>query len=182
MYMNKKIKRSGELIQNGIALTLPSAISQGINCYAYALGVTFPIERKIGSYHPGYFTGNSIINFSDIEKLKTAISEDIYASGREHRCIECSKNVSVENILLREDEYLIKLFCLKPSEDYKYGNFHVMRQDPISKKWFHKEGWYSQPGVVFQKYFSDGQVNEPILYYINDFKFEPVYYFVIKES
>lgn len=172
-----RIVKSRDLIENGVAKPLPQYVETGINCYAYALGIMFPKIRTLGSYHPGDISGKPITDLSDVEKLKEAVCMDLGAINKQYRCVKVGEEVEVKN------EYVIKLFYKKPING-KYGDFHFMRQDPETRKWFHKEGWFFPPEIVSRKFFEEDEIvnKEPVWYGDYSKEYDPICYWVIDEN
>jgi len=143
----KKMRRSiiytHKLLRNGTPIELDENTVESINCYAYSLGIMYNGIRN-RHYTPGY-TESLKYKGTGLQELMWNTEIDF------HNLKVLFRKITLEeNSELKENEYLIKLFFCPATKDLPSGDFHFIRQDPKTKKWFHKIGWYNQPTLVKQ--------------------------------
>lgn len=180
--IKRNIVRSKDLIIDGVPWYLNPVMLQGTNCYAYALGILYP--GKIGiHYHPGFTEGLAFCARNGRELL-----ESIYLDLKNLDIKFRELNLDSE-VILEENEYLIKVFFLPHNDNLPMGDFHFIRQDPLSKNWIDKLGWSSQPDLVQSlpgvNSFIPGSEPQNILHLYENgsiASFEPVSYFAITEQ
>lgn len=154
-------------------------IQKNTNCYAYALGITYP-DFKRDFYYPG-FTQN--LNYKDAQSMIKCIEKDLTRLGLKFRTTACD-----EFPIPDYDEYIIKAFLSNKTEQMPNGDFHFARRLP-NGKWSHKLGWLDDPCIIVS---SDG-VYEYYGYEPDDmlfieassntkYKYQPVCYFAIKQK
>lgn len=179
------IVRSEDLLEKGVPIHLDSAIVTKTNCYAYSMGImynTFPDGQHF--YVPG-FTEGKMYDIESLESLLENIKQDLKNIG-----IKFQEYQLEEKPKPKENEYLVKLFYAAPCKNLSSGDFHFVRQDKKSGKWFHKMGWLNQPAILQ----SDSQYeqveagSEPASFISHDIigeviaTYKPVSYFIIMES
>lgn len=175
--MRKSIIHTEKLLKNGIPIELDEDTVESTNCYAYSLGIMYNGIRCL-HYTPGYTESNKYKGTGSQELMrKTEIDLQNLKIN--------FKRVPLEQIVeLERNEYLVKLFFYASTDDLPSGDFHFIRQDPKTKKWFHKVGWYNQATLVKQNDSIGTEPNQLIIrcdscYYI---VYQPVCYYVIREK
>lgn len=134
--MNKKnltanIRKPFEYFDEGKLITISEEERNGTNCYAAALGITKP--KKIGYYYPGFTNKKSFNDYNIVE----SILNDCENLGYKARKIELTSPYTIE-----EGEHLVKLFFVQSDPDTgSDATFHFLVRDPISGKWFGKDGY-----------------------------------------
>lgn len=166
--LEQSIVPTTKLLEGPKVIQLSDGICKSVNCYAYALGILYRVQiGEFIQFCPG-FTANNTVNWQkDIMKY---IEDDLNVLDIPHRLIPLDGNIR-----LRAGEYLTKVFMHKDRSD-----FHFVRYDPVTKKWFHKEGLY-QPEImrVYEEVEHSIFSKEPKSYHFGDYR--PVGYFAIKE-
>lgn len=167
------------LTSQNTVVPLSKKATQSLNCYAYALGITFS-----GNSKQHYFPGFTIQKFPLItpKLLCKFFTIDLKNLGIRYRKIGLDESTDI-----MENEYLIKLFYSSPNSYLPDGDFHFVRQDPKSKLWFHKLGWKNQPELVQSCVPKNNTLlgTEPIEFDFVDsnnnlaYKLEPICYFAI---
>lgn len=181
--IRKSILRSSELLNNGTVKPLDKITVTKTNCYAYSLGIMYHAEEDdflIG------FTEDALKDYTNPEKVIEKICRDLKNLKIPFRKISLEDDKT-----LKEGEYLVKVFYALSNEDYDGGDFHFIRQDRRTKRWFHKMGWCGQPEFVRDdddtsfEFESNGEprsfrlkewFNEEPLFY------KPLMYLAIKEQ
>ena len=173
--MRKSIVCTAKLLKNGIPIELDEDTVETTNCYAYSLGIMYNGIRCL-HYSPGYTEGMKYKGIGPQELMrKTEI--DLHNLKINFRRVNLGQSIE-----LKENEYLVKLFFYPHTTDLPSGDFHFIRQDPKSKKWFHKIGWYNQPVLVKQNDNIGEEPNQLILRDSNSFLvYQPVCYYAITE-
>lgn len=136
--IRNSIINSSNLLEKNKPTILDEKTVKSINCYAYSLGIMYNGERGI-HYSPGYTT-NKKYNGISPEELMRYIELDLKNLRISFRRIELK-----EKFELDESEYLIKVFFTPQNSRMARGDFHLIRQDRKTQKWFHKMGWNNQP-------------------------------------
>ncbi len=139
--VRKSIISGSKLFENGRPKNLDEDTLKSINCYAYSLGIMYNAESWI-RHSPGY---TQRIRYQGIspEELMRNVKTDLKNLKIMFRCIGLG-----EEIELNSNEYLVKVFYTPPNSRLLCGDFHFIRKDPKTGKWFHKMGWYNQPCLV----------------------------------
>lgn len=176
--IRRSIQRTRKLLKNNKVKRLDEKTVEHTNCYAYSLGIMYHGEKgrdfEIG------FTEHILDEMVNPKEIIENICTDLKNLRISFRMI----NLEEEKIL-GDKEYLIKAFYAKSTLRYPPGDFHFIRQDKISGKWFHKMGWHRQPEFVYsnseeQVYFDDD--GEPIAFLNTEFLYKPLAYFAITEE
>lgn len=136
------IVRSDNLLRNDIPITLEEEMAQTTNCYAYSLGIMYHGIRGL-HFTPGFTDGLRYYG-KDTKELMKKVRIDLQNLGIAFRQFGLKR----KKIVLRDNEYLIKVFYTPPNSELPEGDFHFVRQDKKTGKWFHKMGWYRQPEFV----------------------------------
>lgn len=179
--IRKSIVRSDKLIENGLPTTLDEDTAETINCYAYAFGIMYNGVRYV-HFSPGYTEYQKYMGISGLELMrKTEVDLN-------NLKIPYRKIMVEEEVKLQPNEYLVKVFYASRSEILPKGDFHFIRQDPKTEKWFHKVGWYDQPVLVTQSndYKKERVGTEPDQLIVRDDScrytiYQPVCYYAITE-
>ncbi len=108
------------------------------NCYAYALGITYPDYGK-NFYYPGF---THATQHSDSKSMIKCIEKDLTILGFKFRITDCT-----EFPIPDEDEYIIKVFISNKTDQMSNGDFHFVRRLP-NGHWTHKIGWKEPPCLV----------------------------------
>ena len=177
--------RSNNLLQNDIPVVLDATTVEGINCYAYALGIMYDDDTKRrGFYRPG-FTEGIRYDGENVKELMKKIRIDLQNLGISFRQFDLNS----KKMVLRDKEYLIKVFYTPKNKKLPAGDFHFVRKDKQTGKWFHKMGWYKQPDVVQSDPGYEGPIpgSEPTTFTLNDddgftYVYNPVAYLAITED
>ena len=177
--MKNSIVGTSELIDSsGNVKPLDEKTVLNTNCYAYSLGIMYNHDcfSDYWSYTVGFTTNTHTCIHSDPDRLVEQIKCDLMFLGLKYRYIPLNGNVSIKS-----NEYLIKVFHIPPFPDYPKCNFHFIRQDPKTKLWFHKWGWFRQPEYCkpTSKYEGPSIGFEPNFIETPLFKCNPVCYFAI---
>lgn len=138
--IRKSVVRSDKVFA-GYPVHFSKDIVESINCYAYSMGIIYHGEKEI-DFYPG-FAVDKKFKAQDEEELIQNIRADLKKIGIRHRFIEMGKNPE-----LQPNEYLVKVYSLPPAKFAPDGDFHFIRQDRKTGRWFHKMGWYDQPDFV----------------------------------
>jgi len=117
---------------------LPEDLIKHINCYAFSIGCLYPGEP--GDYIPGFTTGEF---FTSNEDLIKKVCLDLDNFDKHYRKLSFFGHKNLE-----DDEYLVKIFYLSPSEACPQGEFHFIRQNRATGIWYHMPGHSKQPGVI----------------------------------
>lgn len=175
--MRKSIIHADKLLKNGIPIELDEDTVESTNCYAYSLGIMYNGIRCL-HYSPGYTEG--------VKYQGTGREELMKKTEIDFRNLKISfrRVLLDQDVQLKENEYLIKLFFYPRTNDLPSGDFHFIRQDPKTKKWFHKLGWYNQPTLVNQ---NNGIGTEPNRLIVSGGScsyiiYQPVCYYIITET
>lgn len=166
--LRQSIVPSTGLIKGSKPVELPEDICISINCYAYALGILYRRQMEdFFKFNPGFASNNPDSWKKDIMK---SVDGDLNILEIPHRLIPLDSAPHLE-----PNEYLIKVFVEKYNKD-----FHFVRYDPVSKTWFHKEGFLRPERMrVYEKVEHSIFGCEPSSYYFGDYR--PKGYFAIKE-
>lgn len=177
----KQIRKSmisdSQIFQNGEPVALNWKTAETINCYAYSLGIMHNSDRR-GMYIPG-FTEKTRNDVTDAEDLIKSIEIDLKNLEIQYRFIDL-----LEEFDLLQNEYLVKVFLAPPTRSLYDGDFHLIRQDKKTGKWFHKMGWHRQPETIKEKpeieknYMKEG----PKVIISNDLIYNPICYFAITQK
>lgn len=137
----KSIINSSKLFKNGRPNKLDENTTKSTNCYAYSLGIMYNSESWI-RHSPGY---TQKIRYQGIspEELMRNVKIDLKNLKIIFRCIGLGEKVE-----LNPNEYLVKVFYAPPNSRLLCGDYHFIRKDPKTGKWFHKLGWHNQPCLV----------------------------------
>lgn len=138
LQVRKSIVCDSNLLKDGKPFPLPLSTAESINCYAYSLGIMYKKNKSI-NYVPGY-TEKKFYNGTSPFELMRNITMDLNNLQIPFRRIELG-----EEINLRKNEYLVKIFYTPPNVELERGDFHLIRRDNVTGMWFHKMGWYKQP-------------------------------------
>lgn len=181
--IQKSIISDSKMLKNGEPVALNWKTAETINCYAYSLGIMHNRDRK-GMYIPG-FTEKNKYDVTIAEDLIKGIEADLKNLEISYRFIEL-----FDKFDLLENEYLVKVFIAPPTKMLDGGDFHLIRQDKETGRWFHKMGWHRQPEIIDVKpemgkdYMKEGpksiisrdeDCNTPIIY-------NPICYFAITQK
>ena len=170
--IRKDIVRSSDLLENGKPKLLDEEVLEEVNCYWYALGIIR--EQDEFKSNPG-FTEEYKYYFEYPGKniFLGLIEKDLKNLNLKYRIFGLNSTIE-----LKENEYLIKvLICYE--DDY---DFHFVRQDPKTKLWFEKDGFYNQPELS-QPNPKNGKIgNEPELLKQGNDIYKPVFYIAITEN
>lgn len=171
--IQSSILRSEDLFQDGVPITFDLEEKKLINCYAFSVGITYPKDI----FNPG-FSQNLQYYGREPEEIMVKTYIDLETLGKRFR------RLGLENeIILGENEYLIKAFYTPPNKKSTIGDFHFIRQDKQTGFWFQKYKG-KQPEIlppnlvpklgpdIINASFDDGSV----------FKYEAVGYFAITEE
>lgn len=179
--IRNSIVHNSNLIKHGIPILLNEKTVKSTNCYAYALGIMYNGERY-KHYKPGYTT-NKEYNGISPKELMLYIEADLKNLNISFRRIELTQQFE-----LKRNEYLTKVFFAPQNRKMPKGDFHLIRQDKITGKWFHKMGWNAQPCLTQLDYDYNkqylGQEPDKITTCENDgflFVYFPVCYLAITE-
>lgn len=178
------IVRSDKLLEDTVPIHLDEESAKHTNCYAYSMGI---INNSFSEGHvtfvPG-FTENQMYDFESQESLIENIKKDLENIG-----IKFKEYQLGEKPELKENEYLVKLFFSPPSKYLSSGDFHFVRQDRKSGKWFHKMGWETQPAIIqsdvqYEQVEAGSEPDSIISHTLFEdvYIYNPVCYFVITES
>lgn len=171
--IQSSILRSKDLFQDGVPITFDLEEKKLINCYAFSVGITYPKDI----FNPG-FSQNLEYYGREPEEIMVKTYIDLETLGKRFRRLSLK-----DEIILGENEYLIKAFYTPPNEKLNRCDFHFIRQDKQTGFWFHKYKG-NQPQVltpnlvpklgpdIINTSFDDGSV----------FKYEAVGYFAITEE
>lgn len=175
--IRRSIRRTKELLKNGEIKLLDEETVRKTNCYAYSLGIMYHGE---GADFDIGFTNHTLDKLVDPKEIIDKICTDL-----ENLRFKFRKINLMDDKVLRKNEYLVKVFYAEPNEYDPEGDFHFMRQDRKSGKWFHKMGWYYQPEFVEsnseeQFYFNNS--GEPMSFTTWEFSYKPLTYFAITEK
>lgn len=141
--IRNSIVRGKDLLNGYFPISLDEETVSNINCYAYSLGIMFHTFTKLrGFYNPGFTEHNDFHSGDTDETLLEKIHRDLNNIGINYRDIVINSDVH-----LKENEYLVKVYMVNPNEKIPKGDFHFIRQDRASGKWFHKLGWFRQPDI-----------------------------------
>ena len=184
--IKNSIVRSKKLLEGGVSIQLDESTVKETNCYAYSMGIMYNNDTKDrGYYNPGFTEHYRIDGTEDKETLISKIEADLNNIGIQFRILDLEDKIELE-----EDEYLVKVFKAEINKEIPRGDFHFVRQDRESKKWFHKIGWKRQPDIIKSdpKYNDDsipGSEPETFTTHCKDgfkYMYYPIVYLVIKES
>lgn len=137
--IRKSILPEKVFIKKGRVLPISNQQRTNTNCFAYALGITYPAKGNEW-YQPG-FTQNTRYNPYSREDFLNKVEIDLTNLGFRFR-----KIVRDEKTKLRYDEYLIQVLFSPAISGIDDGDFHFMRRSS-SGKWFHKRGWGYAPEI-----------------------------------
>lgn len=144
MDIRDSIVRSNSLLSEGVPISLDETTVNAINCYAYSMGIMYNFFTVLrGFYNPGFTENDSFKPDDTPEILMNRIKHDLDNIGIKYREV-----IDEEKDELEENEYLVKIFMADPNEEIPKGDFHFIRQDRKTGKWFHKFGWKKQPEVI----------------------------------
>lgn len=183
--IKNSIVRSKDLIGGGTPIQLDESIVTETNCYAYSMGIMYNKNTKNrGYYNPGFTECETLNGRENKEMLISMIQKDLDNIGIRFRVLDLEDEVK-----LRDDEYLVKVFKTEINEKLPRGDFHFVRQDRESQKWFHKFGWKLQPNIIQSdpEYNDDsipGEEPDSFTTHCKDgfqYMYYPVVYLVIKE-
>ena len=142
--IKQSIVRGDSLLNQGVPINLDENIANSTNCYAYSIGIMYNFLTKTrGFYNPGFTEYDCFKPEDTPEDLMTRVKHDLDNLGIKYREI-----MPDEKTKLNENEYLVKLFMADPNVKIPRGDFHFIRQDRKSGKWFHKLGWVRQPDII----------------------------------
>lgn len=142
--IKNSIVRSKDLLEGGVPIQLDESVVTETNCYAYSMGIMYNKNTKLrGFYNPGFTEYERIDGTEDKEMLINMIKADLCNIGIQFRVLDLEDEVE-----LGDDEYLVKVFKADINKEIPRGDFHFIRQDKESKKWFHKLGWKRQPDII----------------------------------
>lgn len=142
--IKNSIVRSENLLKGGVPIQLDESTVTETNCYAYSMGIMYNSFTKIkGYYNPGFTEYERLSGDETSEILMEKIRTDLNHLGIQFREIGLEKKIELEG-----NEYLVKVFKADINEKLPRGDFHFIRQDRESKKWFHKMGWQRQPDII----------------------------------
>ena len=184
--IKNSIVRSKNLLKGGVPIQLDESAVKGTNCYAYSMGIMYNQYTKLkGYYNPGFTEHESFEGTEDKEMLVSKIQADLSNIGIRFRVLDLDDEIKLE-----DDEYLVKVFKTEINKELPRGDFHFIRQDRESKKWFHKLGWVRQPDIIqSDPEYDDGSTPglEPTSFTTHckdgfEYMYYPVVYLVIKES
>ena len=176
--IRKSILRSNELLNNGTIKPLDEITVKKTNCYAYSLGIMYNADKDW--YYDLGFTENSIQYYVQPDLIIEKTCKDLDNLEIKYRKIDLNGDKT-----LKDNEYLIKMFYKLPTGSYDCGDFHFIRQDKRTKKWFHKMGWYAQPEFVKddnETHFEFDAEGEPKRFYYMSSLYSPLMYFAITEK
>lgn len=139
--VQKSIIPSSKVFENGKPKKLDADTLKSINCYAYSLGIMYNAEDWI-KHSPGYTERIRYEGISPQELIRN-VKTDLSNLKIVFRCFELG-----EQIELNSNEYLVKVFYTPKNARLSCGDYHFIRKDPKTGKWFHKMGWYNQPCLV----------------------------------
>lgn len=138
------IVRTSDLLKGGVPINLDETTVTSTNCYAYSIGIMYNFLTKMrGFYNPGFTEHNRYMPEDTPEILMQKVERDLENLSVRFREIKLG-----EKIELKENEYLVKVFMADPNEKIPNGDFHFVRQDRNTGKWFHKMGWELQPAII----------------------------------
>lgn len=138
------IVRGDSLLSGGVPINLDETTVNSTNCYAYSMGIMYNFfTKRRAFYNPGFTEYDSFKPDDTPEMLMNRVKHDLDNIGIKYREIE--KN---EKTVLKENEYVVKVFMADPNEKIPRGDFHFIRQDKKTGKWFHKLGWERQPDII----------------------------------
>lgn len=141
--IRNSIVRGKDLLNEGFPISLDEITVKQTNCYAYSLGIMFNCFTKIrGFYSPGFTEHDNYKPEDSSEVLLNKIRRDLKNLHINYRDILVKGNAK-----LQDNEYLVKVYMANPNEKLPNGDFHLIRQDRASGKWFHKLGWFRQPDI-----------------------------------
>lgn len=176
--IKQSIVRSKDLLRNNIPIPLDEETVNIVNSYPYSLG----IMDNSKSYKPGFTEQIPYFGTSKRELLVN-VCKDLKNLGIPFRLIYLNYEVS-----LGENEYFVKIFYTPPNEKLPFGDFHFIRQDRCTGKWFHKLGKL-QPAILQSDPGYDGPEpgSEPSGFKVEfeekiTFVYEPVAYLAISEN
>lgn len=175
--IRKSILRSSELLNNGTVKSLDKITVKKTNCYAYSLGIMYNAEGD--DYDVG-FTEDTIQYCAQPEVIIEKTCKDLDNLKIKYRKIDLEGDKT-----LKENEYLIKMFYKLPKGRLDEWDFHFIRQDKRTKKWFHKMGWYDQPEFVkddYETHFEFDFEGVPKEFYYRSSLYKPLVYFAITEK
>lgn len=133
--IKQSIVPTDKLLNGSKPIELMDSVCKSINCYAYALGIQHSLQvGEFTHFCPG-FTFNNYLAWKGT--MMESIALDLKALEIPHRIVKLN-----EPIILKPNEYLVKVFLQR-----NFLDFHFERYDPKRKIWFHKEG-KRQPQVV----------------------------------
>lgn len=138
--IRRSIVRSDKVF-SGYPVQFNKEIVESINCYAYSMGIIYHGDVGI-DFYPGFAVGREFGVQKENELIQNVIA-DLKKLRIKHRYIPLDGELN-----LKANEYLVKAYILPPIEYAKKGDFHFIRQDKKTGKWFHKMGWYDQPDFV----------------------------------
>lgn len=138
--IRKSIVRTDKVFA-GYPVQFTKDIVEAINCYAYSMGIIYHGEKEI-DFYPGFAVERPRDVVED-EELIESVRADLKKIGIKHRVINMGKKPE-----LKPNEYLVKAYLLPPSRCLPEGDFHFIRRDNKTGRWFHKMGWYEQPDFV----------------------------------
>lgn len=175
------IRRTCELLENGVPVILDKETAETTNCYAYSLGITYH-GLKGRHFNPGFTEGLSYYG-KEAEELMEKIQIDLKNLDISFRKLDLEEDKD-----LGENEFLIKVFYTPPNEKLPNGDFHFVRQDRKTGKWCHKLGWNRQPDLVQSDQGYEGPIpgSEPTTFTRHEtdgftYVYDPVGYFAITE-
>lgn len=149
-------------------ISLPDDVVESLNCYAWALGLTYPTNETV-TYSPGFTSGYIF---------------DSWQSFVENIVLDCVNldidfRISFEKPKeLAEGEYLVKALYSEPSADFPTGEFHLIRQNPDTGIWYDKPGFPNQARVISNP--SDDELFATKLKPGINVKYTPICYFVLR--
>lgn len=138
--LRKSIVRTDKVFA-GYPVQFTRDIVESINCYAYSMGIIYHGKKEI-DFYPGFAIGKTW-NVRKEDEIIQNVRADLRKIGIRHRQIALGKKPE-----LKSNEYLVKLYLLPASIIVPEGDFHFIRQDKKTGRWFHKMGWYDQPDFV----------------------------------
>ncbi len=142
--IKESIIRSDCLLKGGVPKCLDETTVVSTNCYAYSIGIMYNFMTKMrGFYNPGFTERDRYRAGDTPEDLLEKVRHDLENLGIKFREIQLKEEVN-----LKSNEYLVKVYMADPNIKIPDGDFHFIRQDKASGMWFHKLGWERQPDIV----------------------------------
>lgn len=142
--IKESIVRSDNLLKGGVPIHLDETTVTATNCYAYSIGIMYNFLTKMrGFYNPGFTEHNRYMPEDTPEVLMQKVERDLENLSIRFREIKLGEKPE-----LKENEYLVKVFMADPNEKIPNGDFHFVRQDRNTGRWFHKLGWNLQPAII----------------------------------